>query len=77
MIRVTNFFETQVRVPIAEQPDLRLLPFKGNINGNGHNNMPAGRTGMNDEQIVGWYHKILESVRLRYRKLQRFVRYAF
>jgi mitogen-activated protein kinase kinase kinase len=61
MVRVTNFFETQVHVPLAER-------------GAPHNGMSAMRSGMTDEQIVSWYHKILESVRLRYRKLQRFVR---
>lgn len=29
---------------------------------------------MTDEQLIGWYAKILDSVRLRYRKLQRFAR---
>ncbi|KDQ54860.1 hypothetical protein JAAARDRAFT_693265 [Jaapia argillacea MUCL 33604] len=43
MVRVTNYFETQLRK-------------------------------MNDEQLVNWYSKILDSVRLRSRKLQRFAR---
>jgi hypothetical protein len=30
---------------------------------------------MTDLQKASWYGKILESVRLRYRKLQRFARY--
>ncbi|KAI0032493.1 kinase [Vararia minispora EC-137] len=71
MVRVTNFFETQVRVPLSERSDLRL---KGLVNGVVLNGSPALRTGMTDQQMVSWYHKILESVRLRYRKLQRFVR---
>ncbi|EGO02713.1 hypothetical protein SERLA73DRAFT_102617 [Serpula lacrymans var. lacrymans S7.3] len=43
MVRVTNYFETQVRVPTSEQ-------------------------------MSSWYGKILDNVRLRYRKLQRFAR---
>lgn len=31
---------------------------------------------MSDEQTVSWYGKVLESVRIRYRKLQRFARYV-
>ncbi|TFK36808.1 hypothetical protein BDQ12DRAFT_608772 [Crucibulum laeve] len=44
MVRVTNYFDTQVRVPTGE------------------------------EHLTDWYGKILDSVRLRYRKLQRFAR---
>ncbi|TFY83988.1 hypothetical protein EWM64_g48 [Hericium alpestre] len=39
-----------------------------------HSGTPGVRKGMSDEQMVSWYGKILDSVRLRYRKLQRFVR---
>ncbi|TEB39046.1 hypothetical protein FA13DRAFT_1620076 [Coprinellus micaceus] len=45
MVRVTNYFETQVRVPK-----------------------------MSDSQLLSWYSKILDGVRLRYRKLLRFAR---
>ncbi|PFH54762.1 hypothetical protein AMATHDRAFT_134504 [Amanita thiersii Skay4041] len=31
---------------------------------------------MTPEQIISWYGKVLDSVRLRYRKLQRFARYT-
>lgn len=71
MVRVTNYFETQVRVPTSE----------GNrVNGNksafqAHIQSSSGVSRkMTDEQMVNWYGKILDSVRLRYRKLQRFAR---
>ncbi|KAG7091470.1 hypothetical protein E1B28_010501 [Marasmius oreades] len=56
MVRVINYFETQVRVP---------LPGDSQIN---------NTRAMTDEQKAAWYGKILDSVRLRYRKLQRFAR---
>ncbi|KAI0320445.1 kinase [Amylostereum chailletii] len=70
MVRVTNFFDTQVRVPMSERGENRQHLRKASFNGNGS----AARPGMSDEQVVTWYSKILDSVRLRYRKLQRFVR---
>lgn len=38
---------------------------------------PASKKRMSDEQIVSWFGKVLEGVRLRYRKLQRFSRYVW
>lgn len=91
MVRVINYFDTQVRVPTGEdigehmhnsrQRDEQLTPVNGTKDGNGaksafethlHGN-PTFRK-MSDEQKVSWYGKILEGVRLRYRKLQRFAR---
>ncbi|THH21009.1 hypothetical protein EW146_g466 [Bondarzewia mesenterica] len=68
MVRVTNFFDTQLKVPTADKMESRSSL-------DGHREAtPNGRSGMSDEQMVNWYGKILDSVRLRYRKLQRFVR---
>ncbi len=72
MARVTNFFDTQLRLPASERPmsSQRRKPGTG-VNG-------STRTGSqqdsSDEQMTSWYGKVLDSVRLRYRKLQRFVR---
>jgi mitogen-activated protein kinase kinase kinase len=83
MVRVTNYFDTQLRVPIGEGTGVhvhsRHLPTAGQDRGiNSSEPVFQGtsitsRT-MTDEQIIGWYGKILDSVRLRYRKLQRFAR---
>ncbi|KAJ8520569.1 hypothetical protein ONZ45_g2639 [Pleurotus djamor] len=67
MVRVTNFFETQVRVPQAVKP----------VNGNVKSALIPAQLGsrkMTQDQMVTWYGKILDGVRLRYRKLQRFAR---
>ncbi|KAI0308046.1 kinase [Multifurca ochricompacta] len=37
----------------------------------------ASQQDISDEQMTSWYGKILDSVRLRYRKLQRFVRLVY
>lgn len=81
MVRVTNYFETQVRVPTLGEgrPSSRRnhehrenhskSPFQTHMQGT-----MTGNTKMTDEQMASWYGKILDSVRLRYRKLQRFAR---
>jgi mitogen-activated protein kinase kinase kinase len=89
MIRVINYFETQVRVPSVDdtmEPKHNYRPLR-------HDRTPPPVNGikeldldvpqptaavlkkMTDLQKASWYGKILESVRLRYRKLQRFARY--
>jgi mitogen-activated protein kinase kinase kinase len=75
MVRVTNYFDTQVQVPTGrEVRDTRRhkstngrTPFETHIES-------GSKEQMTNEQMVGWYGKILDSVRLRYRKLQRFAR---
>lgn len=93
MVRVINYFDTQVRVPASDgvaaaaaaaaglnhrrraingkDPTKDSVPTKSAFEG--HISDPAARA-MSDEQKVSWYGKILDSVRLRYRKLQRFAR---
>lgn len=88
MVRVTNYFDTQVRVPTGEdmsehshshrqrnaERDRAMNGSKSAMQTQLQNASAASRK-MTDEQIIGWYGKILDSVRLRYRKLQRFARY--
>ncbi|KAJ7071452.1 hypothetical protein C8F01DRAFT_1206931 [Mycena amicta] len=66
MVRVTNYFDTQVQVPTGK--DMRESRRQKRHAESG------GNERMTSEQMVNWYGKILDSVRLRYRKLQRFVR---
>ena len=79
MVRVTNYFETQVRVPIpmsGDPSDLRLsgsTPLSTGARVHSQNASQANRK-MTDEQMVSWYGKVLDGVRWRYRKLQRFAR---
>ena len=65
MVRVTNYFETQIRMPASSR------------NRRGVDGAPAAlraRNALSEEQIVSWYATILDGVRIRYRKLQRFGR---
>ncbi|KAJ3509800.1 hypothetical protein NLJ89_g5027 [Agrocybe chaxingu] len=75
MVRVTNFFDTQVRVPSGGNTAEHYNQMKLDQGPYMTSNMEhtTGRK-MTDEQMISWYSKILESVRLRYRKLQRFSR---
>lgn len=87
MVRVTNNFERQIRVPVSGK-DKAATPFTPTrrphspqgVNGLGfefHNRLSDGPNKsrlMSDEQMVSWYGKVLESVKVRYRKLQRFAR---
>jgi len=80
MVRVTNYFDTQVRVPTGGSTAEYLQHLKGDPDAYTNNltpitHDPTARK-MTDEQVISWYSKILESVRLRYRKLQRFARYV-
>jgi mitogen-activated protein kinase kinase kinase len=70
MVRVTNYFDAQLRLPASERPtsSQRRKP------GTSVNGSAVSQQDTDDEQITSWYGKVLDSVRLRYRKLQRFVR---
>ncbi len=84
MVRVTNYFDTQIRIPIASgekaQQMLNNLE-RGSNTPDGtssafqtHLRDAAGNKPMSNEQLVSWYGKILEGVKQRYRKLQRLAR---
>jgi mitogen-activated protein kinase kinase kinase len=83
MVRVINYFDTQVRVPGTEDsrrsgsshPRSSTEDNKSAFEEHLQTNAVAFRT-MSEDQKVSWYGKILDSVRLRYRKLQRFARYV-
>ncbi|KAJ7462795.1 hypothetical protein B0H11DRAFT_2241295 [Mycena galericulata] len=76
MVRVTNYFDTQVQVPTGKEVrDNRRAINKTNIQTPFEAHIESGsKQQMTNEQMVSWYGKILDSVRLRYRKLQRFAR---
>jgi len=70
--RVTSTFDAQLRMPASERP-MSSQRRKPGTNGNG--SMRAGsQQDTSDEQMTSWYGKVLDSVRLRSRKLHRFVR---
>lgn len=77
MIRVTNYFETQIQIPLGNRS-------RDGANGTLHFPQPGSKgyqdmfpvtdKPMTDEQVLGWYSKILDGVKQRYRKLQRLSR---
>jgi mitogen-activated protein kinase kinase kinase len=67
MVRVTNYFETQIRVPASSRN-------RRSVDGTGRPSAYRARSALSEEQIVSWYATILDGVRIRYRKLQRFSR---
>ncbi|KAF9270577.1 hypothetical protein L218DRAFT_889126 [Marasmius fiardii PR-910] len=80
MVRVINYFDTQVRVPISEdsrnnssQQHVKEITTQSVFEEH-MQPTPTNLRSMTDEQKASWYGKILDSVRLRYRKLQRFAR---
>ncbi|KAH9486642.1 MAP kinase kinase kinase wis4 [Psilocybe cubensis] len=79
MVRVTNYFDTQVRVPLNTREGTAHANLDPDLYINGahqpnHVQQDQVQRKMTDQQVISWYSKILESVRLRYRKLQRFSR---
>lgn len=80
MVRVTDYFETQLHVPSMKHRFKDDQSYS-QASGYGGEVLPPELVGrakeMSDEQMVGWFSKVLDSVRLRYRKLQRYVRYEY
>ena len=85
MVRATNNFDRQVRAPVLAKDKLKnnfnisqVSNSPSHISGLGFDfqkSMADGKTKvMNDEQMVAWYAKVLEGVKARYRKLQKFAR---
>jgi mitogen-activated protein kinase kinase kinase len=84
VVRVTNYFDTQIRIPIPADKVKHLEAQCGVSTPPGNptssafqNHMRAGSVNnkeMTNEQLIGWYGKILEGVKQRYRKLQRLAR---
>lgn len=74
MVRVTNYFDNQVRVPLNNSFSFSHKAQRLAAHANG--TTALARKKMSDEQLINWYAKILESGRLRHRKLQRFARYS-
>ena len=84
MVRVTNYFDTQIRLPASavlvdekeKEKETRRERMKNRGVIDEFNEFPGVGRKMTNDQLIGWYSKILDSVRLRYRKLSRFARYS-
>ncbi|KAF9455015.1 hypothetical protein P691DRAFT_716119 [Macrolepiota fuliginosa MF-IS2] len=82
MVRVTNYFDTQIRLPASvilvdeqeKEKETRRERMKNRTVLDEFNDFPSAGKKMTNDQLIGWYSKILDSVRLRYRKLSRFAR---
>ncbi|KZT52966.1 Pkinase-domain-containing protein [Calocera cornea HHB12733] len=82
MARVVNLFETQLRLPVykpsldsrSRQSPRHTLSRPRLERANAQPVLKERDRPMNEDQILDWYNTVLDSVRLRYRKLQRFGR---
>ncbi|KAI0768597.1 kinase [Trametes elegans] len=85
IVRVTNYFDTSVRVPGMSDGSLPVTlteRARKTLKANGLNGLPMAQPSMSNggqpnvpkERLVGWYSKILDGVRQRSRKLQRLAR---
>ncbi|KAL7410096.1 hypothetical protein BDY24DRAFT_400753 [Mrakia frigida] len=105
MVRVINYFETQLHVPSSQPPNAppavgrnngqpierksskssgglrnayeeEVVPLESNAGSDGkiQTAVTISDQMMTDEERIAWFAKILDAVRMRYRKLQRFAR---
>jgi mitogen-activated protein kinase kinase kinase len=76
MLRVCNYFDSQLRIPIpSDNPSAADKPLE--MLRKAQDNPWSERKAMTPEEMLVWYGKVLDAVRMRYRKLQRFARYVF
>jgi len=76
MVRVIKYFETQVKVPIITEQEEKSSKDKANKledEGDGLDQSQGPRV-MRHREILPWFSKILDAVKMRYRKLQTFAR---
>lgn len=77
MVRVSNFFESQLNVPVRVDPNAltkkrrELAPLQPDME-----SRKRDKRQMTPDEMLSWYGKILEAVKMRYRKLQRFAWYV-
>ncbi|OCH96708.1 kinase [Obba rivulosa] len=80
IVRVTNYFETQIRIPVTTESSLAaasIAMHSGTTTSSStfQDHMKAAPTkSLTNEQLITWYGKILDGVKQRYRKLQRLAR---
>ena len=77
MVRVCNYFDSQLRVPLLA--DVSPLAFNKPVTASPKTREDPESAGrdrrpMSPEEMLVWYGMILDAVRMRYRKLQRFAR---
>lgn len=88
MVRVTEYFETQLQVPRKKgEFDIPATPpsligyavqiqkegryFESTLTSKGQT---RNKMEMTTEEMIAWFSKVLDAVKMRYRKLQRFAR---
>jgi mitogen-activated protein kinase kinase kinase len=76
MVRVIHYFETQVKVPIITEEEEQAANINTNkIEDETHGlDQSQGPRVMRHREILPWFSKILDAVKMRYRKLQTFAR---
>lgn len=79
MVRVTNYFDTQIRLPVSAEKTPQFHNATGSTAATANAlqttlREPPAKSAMTNEQLISWYAKIFEGVKLRYRKLLRLAR---
>jgi len=76
MVRVCNYFDSQLHVPMPVDASPTAVNKAVAVlrKVRSHPDGLGDRRPMSAEEMLVWYGKILDAVRMRYRKLQRFAR---
>jgi len=82
MVRVIDYFDTQIHLPtsatLVDEKEKEKETRRERMKNRGLIDEFSDFTGsgkkMTRDQLIGWYGKVLDIVRLRYRKLSRFAR---
>ena len=79
MVRDTYYFDNQIRLPVTAEktPQFHNSASNTPVTANAlQTNLrePPAKSVMSSEQLISWYAKIFEGVKLRYRKLLRLAR---
>jgi mitogen-activated protein kinase kinase kinase len=85
MMRVISYFDTQVRLPASailvdeseKEKEMQRERMKNRGVVDEFSDFTAAGKKMTRDQLIGWYSKVLDIVKLRYRKISRFARYVF
>ena len=77
MVRVCNYFDSQLLVPMPAVASPAAINKAAAVLRKAQaqdDSLGKDRKPMSSEEMLVWYGKILDAVRMRYRKLQRFAR---
>jgi mitogen-activated protein kinase kinase kinase len=74
MVRVCNYFDSQLHVPVPLDRASVVRTRTSKKSQDGPDTQIIDQRPMDTEEMLVWFGKILDAVKMRYRKLQRFAR---